>query len=189
MLILVFVENGYKLIIADEPFKEDITHVDLEVDAYSNQSVLIEGPSGGYPVRVYVEDSENIESYYPVTVYSFKESENRFISCFESDTKVDQKLESDPEECISVAEVFTDHILIGYVDVSNIDYLYINNSGPVDIKIIEGPQLSMQFLQDTFYEDLAVRLSLTGGYYILIFFILALPTLVWLHFFPEDSKD
>ena len=189
IVIVTIVEEGHKLIVADDPFREDVTHVDLEVDPFSNQSILIEGPDAReYPVLIYAEESENIETFYPVFIHSFKESENRFISCFEPDNIGDESIESDPDECKSVLEsnVFTDHTLIGFGDVSHIDYLYINNSGASKIKIIEGPQASIPLFQDSFYEEILVRTALSAGYYFAALIILVLPTFVWLHFFRED---
>lgn len=192
IVIMHLVEGGHKLIVADDPFREDITHVDLEVDAFLNQSILIEGPDARkYPVLIYAEESENIDSYYPVFIHSFKESENRFISCFEPNTNDDESFESDPDECKSILKtnVFTDHTLIGFGDVSHIDYLYINNSGASKIKVIEGPQASIPLFQDSFYEEIVLQTALYAANYYYALIILAIPTIVWLYFLREDQQD
>jgi hypothetical protein len=182
ILIFVMLDRGYKFVFADDQFSKDITHVDFSVEQESSMEFMIEGPyNGGNPVFVYVETSNDIESEIIVTVYSFAESENRFVSCVDVESIDDEKLESNRAKCerYEGSNRFPGHTLVGFVDVGTTDFLTINNSSPEEIKFIEGPQLSMPFLQDSFYEELFMKFGLSLTQYLFAFLILAVPGTIW----------
>ena len=150
----------HKEYFASDPFADRITHIDLQIDSFSSHELFVDGPDG-FPILIFSDNADDHDMDSEISIYSFKAKQEVFKLCLNNgdNSQVDEDVKN---ACDNKSDYWTfhDYTLVGFADVASQDFLKFNNSSPMALYIVEGPQHSLDCLQDNtaeYFIDYAIQ--------------------------------